>query len=352
MFRHILVPLDGSPRAEAALPVAAHLARASGGTVAFVRVVDPQRDLAPYVPSDLEEVQRMVHAEEVAARSYLRSLPGGILPADVPAETVVLCGRPATRILSEGQTRRVDLVVLCSHGSGYAEVKRQVLGSVAEEVVHHAPMPVLLLWEESAPPLGTDVQPGRPLRVLVPLAGSASAGEALVPVAQLVANLSAPGAGALHLVRVVVLPEAAQSSRSERDALLRQARDEMERAVAHLRSGPSAEPGLSLSWSIATGDDVAETINRLAEVGEPGSAGGPDLIALATHGLGEQRRWAMGSVTQRVLSTSRLPLLIVGPPRGENASSKNQGEGHKRPTGEGGASERAVQREPDLARFA
>jgi nucleotide-binding universal stress UspA family protein len=48
MFRRILVPLDGTARAEQALPVAARLARASGGTVVLLRVVNPLSELAPY----------------------------------------------------------------------------------------------------------------------------------------------------------------------------------------------------------------------------------------------------------------------------------------------------------------
>ena len=145
MFRHILVPLDGSRHAEAALPIAAHLAQVSGGTIACLRVVNPQTDLMPYVPSDLEVVQCMVHDEEVAAQSYLRTLTKEKLPADVLAEAVVLCGNPASCILSEERAGRMDLIVLCSHGSGYGEVPCRMLGSVAEEIVHHASVPVLLL---------------------------------------------------------------------------------------------------------------------------------------------------------------------------------------------------------------
>ena len=71
MFERIGVPLDGSPCAERALPVAARLARASAGTVVLLRVVDPRSGLKPYYPSDLEVVQAMVHDEQIAARNYL-----------------------------------------------------------------------------------------------------------------------------------------------------------------------------------------------------------------------------------------------------------------------------------------
>jgi nucleotide-binding universal stress UspA family protein len=320
MFRRILVPLDGTARAEQALPVAARLAGASGGTVVLLRVVNPLSELAPYYPSDSEMVRGMVEAEEATALSYLDSVTHMSLLAGVQTETAVMFGQPTSIILAEVDARRIDLVVMCSHG--HTGMKRWMLGSVAEEIVHHAPVPVLVLREERSLPLAPGGQASGPLRALVPLDGSASAQAALTPAAQLVAALSSPDRGALHLARVVVLPDAQESSQSERAAILQEARHSLESTVEHLREGlvaaPAAELKPSLSCSVTIDDDIASGICRLAEDGEgaagSGRTGGADIIAMATHGFGGLQRWAVGSVTERVLHTTRLPLLIVRPP--------------------------------------
>jgi len=320
MFRRILVPLDGSTRAEQALPVAARLAQVSGGIVVLLRVVNPLSEQAPYYPSDSEIIRAMIEAEEDTALNYLDNVTQMSLLTGVQTETSVMFGQPTTIILSEMDAHRIDLIVMCSHG--YTGMKHWMLGSVAEKIVHHAPVPVLILREERSLQLAPGVQASGPIRALVPLDGSSNAKAALTPAAQLVAALSAPARGALHLARVVVLPDAQKSGQSERDAILQKARHSLESTVELLREGlvaaTVAELNLSLSCSVTIDDDIAAGISRLAEDGkdatESGRVGGADIIAMATHGLGGLQRWAVGSVTERVLHTTRLPLLIVRPP--------------------------------------
>jgi nucleotide-binding universal stress UspA family protein len=92
--------------------------------------------------------------------------------------------------------------------------------------------------------------------------------------------------------------------------------------VEHLHEGLTvpavADLKLTITWSVAVDTDVARAIIRLAENGEDtegaGVFGGCDVIAMATHGYSGLQRWAMGSITQRVLSATTLPLLVVRPP--------------------------------------
>jgi len=78
-----------------------------------------------------------------------------------------------------------------------------------------------------------------------------------------------------------------------------------------------ADLKLPITWSVTIDDDIAAGIIRVAEDGE-GAEGvevcdGSDVIVMATHGYSGLQRWAMGSITERVLHASRLPLLIVRP---------------------------------------
>ena len=315
MFQRILVPLDGSARAEQAIPVAARLAHFSRGTVVLLRVVHFATEGVPYPTVDPSTIRTIIDAELEEAKQYVRRMTRLSSLRDVHTETDVIIGSAATTILSEIETRHSDLIVMCSHG--YTGIKRWVLGSVAEKVTHHAPVPVLVLREG----VGTPPHAEGPMRALVPLDGSVQAKAALVPAAQLVAALAAPGPGALHLTRVVVLPDEAKISTSERDAIMHKAKRYLGATAEHLREGlvasPVADLKLAITWSVTIDDDIASGIIRVAENGEDtqdtGVSGSSGLIAMATHGYSGFQCWTMGSVTERVLHATRLPLLIVRP---------------------------------------
>jgi nucleotide-binding universal stress UspA family protein len=320
MFHHILVPLDGSTRAEQALPVAARLAHASGGTLTLLQAVNLPTMVAPYPAMDPATMQMINDADVAEARRYAERVTRLSSLKNVHVETEVIVGTAAATILMVAETQHSDLIVLCSHG--YTGMKRWVLGSVAEKVVHDASIPVLMLREGGPALVGTPPRAEGPLRALVPLDGSVQAKGALVPAAQLVAALSAPGPGALHLTRVVVLPDAAKISTSEREAVMHKAKQYLRTTVEHLHAGlvaPAvADFKLAITWSVTIDDDIASGIIRVAEEGEETHnvdvADSSDLIAMVTHGYSGVQRWALGSVTERVLHATRLPLLIVPPP--------------------------------------
>ncbi len=319
MFQHVLVPLDGSARAERALPVAARLARASDGTVVLLQVVEPIIDYVSYPPVDPWLIQRTSDTEMEDARTYLESLTHVDSLQDVHTKTMVIAGQAAAAILSTVETEHIDLIVLCSHG--YTGMKRWILGSIAEKVVHHAPVPVLLLREGGPALVGTPAHAEGPLRALVPLDGSVRAKAALVPAGHLIAALAAPGPAALHLTRVVKLPDAAKLSQSEREAVMHKAKQYLSNTVEHIREGlvasPLAELRLAITWSVTIDEDIAAGILRAAEGGEDvqeaGIFGSADLIAMATHGYSGFQRWTLGSITERGLHATKLPLLIVRP---------------------------------------
>lgn len=319
MFQRILVPVDGSVRAEQALPVAAHLARATGGTIILLRVVSIPSDFQVYSTVTPDVVQASLDAAQEEARSYLDGLANHLVLAGLPLQKEVVAGvnQTATVILSIVSERKIDLVVLCSHG--YTGFKRWVLGSVAEKVVHLSPVPVLLLREGGVVPIGSQAQRHDVVRALVPLDGSAEAKAALAPAASLVVALAAPGKGALHLIRVAIEPPGHTFNPERQQAALARARRYLISTVEHIREGlvaPSiASLNLSLTWSVVPDGDVASSIINMAETGEDaegaGTAGRCDLIVMATHGYSGLQHWAMGSVTERVLRATKLPMLIV-----------------------------------------
>ncbi len=322
MFQRILVPLDGSPRAGRAIPIAARLARASGGVVILLRAVNEAHNFrSPMDVSGSSLSEPIIDANLADAERYLAELTVSPDLLDISTETVVLCGQAAPMILSAASSSHAGVIVICSHG--YTGMKRWVLGSVAEKVVHAALIPVLLLREEGSLPLGPHVDDTRSLRILVPLDGSVHAKAALVPAAYLVAALAAPNKGAMHVMQVAQpLPTMnAEEQHEEQKRMLQRARRYLSVTVRDIQDGfvahPIADLNLPVTWSIAADTNAAEAIIRVAENGgeteEAGVFNGCDVIAMATHGRGGLERWAMGSVTERVVHATTLPLLIIRP---------------------------------------
>ncbi len=335
MFQQILVPLDRSARAEQAIPVAAHIARASGGSVLLLQVVTTPIDYGPYRSHFSVLMQEKLEANHNAALYYLASVAYSKDLVGVEKNVEVLSGDPAESILSLVHTRRFNLIVMCSHG--YAGLKRWRLGRVAQKVARHSSVPVLVL-QEGAALAPTLAGAARPIQALVGLDGSALAEEVLAPVAHLVAALSVPAHGALHLLQVIRMPAADSRPRYQvflSSGSVKQAQQAAEaylKAVAdRLRQGELADLQLSITSSVAMGIDVADTIIRLAEHGE-GAIGmnvidGFDLIAMATFGRGGVQRWIMGSVADRVLGATKLPMLIVRPQRQRTENKHEMHEG-------------------------
>lgn len=336
MFKRILVPLDGSSRAEQALPIAARIARASGGSVLLLHVMTAPFQFGPYMfgpymqeATLLQEAVNAVMAESVAYLSkaaHLHDLEGA------ETKVVMFSGPVAWTIIETAKEQHVDLILLASHGrTGF---KRWALGSVAQQVVRSSLVPVLVLSEGGNVPSSAYPDRTRPLHALaatVALDGSPLAEAAIFPAANLVAALAAPAQGSLHLTRIVQLPKGDDGwgGRERMDPHLEeQAIDKaacyLRKLAGNLRDSLEREFNLSITWSVAGDTDVADALMKVAEKGNVDRGysifGGCEILALATHGRSGIQRWVLGSVTERVLGHTKLPLFIVRPQQEQHTS--------------------------------
>ena len=317
MFRHILVPLDGSSCAEQVLPVAARLARSSEGTITLLRVVDLTYDTVTYGLGASYISQNIIDDELSSAQRYLAQWSKHRLLEGIVVYTQVASGNPAAAIIAQAAQPPTDLVVISSHG--YTGVKRWLLGSVAEKVARHALVPVLVVRDKEPLHTHKSSDHGEFVRALVVMDTLPHSQAALVPAAELVAALSTADQGKLHLAQIVVPPEGI--SATEREELLQSVNQHLLSAGQSIRNqllarfGPTLRP--ELSWSAALTNDIAEGIVQIAEHGEESTAFGKmegcDLIALTTHGPSGLHLWPVGGIAERVLHETRLPLLIVHP---------------------------------------
>ncbi len=135
MFQRMLIPLDGSKRAERAIPIAARIARASGGSLIFLRVVGTQIEFGTYITEPSVLIQEALELDLTRAIDYLARIKRSNDLAGIEATVEVRSGGAAQTILDVAQMRHVDLIVMCRHGeTGF---KRWVLGSVAQQVTRH-----------------------------------------------------------------------------------------------------------------------------------------------------------------------------------------------------------------------
>ncbi|HEX2440805.1 MAG TPA: universal stress protein [Methylomirabilota bacterium] len=138
----ILVPLDGSPMAEAALTPAADLARLTGARLVLLRAGQS----ATLAMSDPVDAQIDVMQE---AQEYLEAVRARVAQAgDLSVETSAWYGPAVESIVDAARYRAADLIVMSSHGR--SGVSRLVMGSVAESVLRSTVVPILLIRPHGA----------------------------------------------------------------------------------------------------------------------------------------------------------------------------------------------------------
>ncbi|HID52577.1 MAG TPA: universal stress protein [Anaerolineae bacterium] len=145
MFKRILVPLDGSALAEAALPAAVTLAEQFNSELILFRVVTPQHFITHIDGSVYAELLVELRQQNSdAAYQYLMGVKETLADKDIAVRTVLLEDEQvAEAILENAAKMDVDTIVMSTHGRG--GISRWVYGSVADKVLRQADMPVLLI---------------------------------------------------------------------------------------------------------------------------------------------------------------------------------------------------------------
>jgi nucleotide-binding universal stress UspA family protein len=144
MYGKILVPLDGSKRAETILPHVENLAHCYGAKVVLLQVIEPlplPMDAVNPIPDMIEHEHHLKTAE-----SYLSARAGEFREKNIEVKTLLLQGPIVSEIINAAESEQVDLIAMASHGrTGLARV---FYGSVAAGVLHRIDRPLLLIRAE------------------------------------------------------------------------------------------------------------------------------------------------------------------------------------------------------------
>ncbi len=297
MYRRILVPLDGSSFAEAALPMALALSERTGADIRLITILEPVTSYAyeGWEGAALDWTQR--YLEDVLERI------ADVADGDV--DHVVRNGHTVDTLQEEAKEWGADIVVLASHGRG--TLSRLWLGSVADGFIRQATLPVLIVRPEDGAERMEDFSHSF-RTILVPLDGSELAETAL----EHAVDFGELFGATYHLTRVVsypvdlaspYLPHTTQMNQEVVEEAKRSAEAYLKARAAELR-----KKGLDVTTSVVTDPQPGHAIiQEMAEVGA-------DLVAMSTHGRRGLSRVMLGSTSDKVLRGLHQPLLLYRPP--------------------------------------
>ena len=302
MLKRILVPLDGSAIAAKALVQASRLLRTPGSEVILVQAIDSLAIEASARATLLPRLRQ-------EAREYLAGVAKPLESAGVRVRALVREGLPWEQILEAAGREAATLIVMTSHGrTGLA---RWLIGSVTEKVVRAAAIPTLVLRSFVPGPGGIPVSaPDTELairKLLVPLDDGELSLAALEPASTLAGAFGA-SVVLVHVESRLGYPIGAFTARL------------VDPPPAPRAGPPPKDPNkfMDFAGELLAGRNLTVTVLRVG--GDPASRildlpaeMGADAIVMATRGRGGLSRFFLGSVTDKVLRHSHLPMLIVAP---------------------------------------
>lgn len=299
MFNKILVPLDGSPLAEAVLPYGERFAQSFGGQITILSVLGTLtlRELENRIVARIEARRTPLRTE------YLKEVVGDLASRGVKARSRLLSGEPSQCIVDYAQRNGYDLIAMSTHGR--TGINRWAYGSVADWVMHNTGTPLLLVrpGKKVTADLGSALR-----KVVVPLDGSPAAEAALdygIPIAQAM-KLK------MQLVRVVTPItfmsdqfSEGYSESAEIAAITEQSREMAEEYLLGIRErlvSPENQTNV-----IASVGNPAEVITRMTrEVSNT-------LVVMTSHARSGIARTVFGSVAESVVRSCHGPTLVLRP---------------------------------------
>lgn len=294
-LNRILVPLDGSRLAESVLPAAQALANCFKASIYLLHVVEER------APETIHGETHLTTAR--AAGSYLAGIAGRLSTSE-PVQLHVHERKEqdvAQSIALHAVELESDLVALCTHGRG--GVRRVLSGSIAQQVLKQAGLPLLLVRPQQPSELGAEF---RLQTILVALDGTKEA-EAALPLTAAIASACGAGVRLMSVVPTVqtISGDRAAAARLTPISTAAMLDAEEEAARNYLATLVARLPSQQIATDLVV--ERGDTLPVLAEA----AGKGVDLIVLATHGRAGVGALWVGSVASGLASRVRQPLLLV-----------------------------------------
>jgi nucleotide-binding universal stress UspA family protein len=310
MFRHLLLPLDGTAMAERVIPVARGLAQASDARITLVHVIERS---APKQRHGQEHLQ-----DQDSAQAYLRALVAREFPSSPRVDWHVhdeATGNVAESLALHTQEFSPDLLVMCAHGNQWwrerfsGNLAQRLLHAIKDRLPTKIPVPVLLVQPDEQ---GHVEYPFH--HILVPMDGADQHEQGLGAAAQLALQLKIP----MLLFTAIPPTDALKGKDSATAAFLPRATEE----VLHLAEQEAArhltvhvrelqETGVSASGRVMRVDPAEGVLATAREMHS-------DLIVLGTHAQSATQAFWSASMTPKILHRAHASFLLApaeGSPR-------------------------------------
>jgi Universal stress protein UspA and related nucleotide-binding proteins len=296
MFKHILLPLDGSPLSETAVPVVAYLAEKLLAQVTLLHVIEKN------APEKIHGQKHLVNEEE--ACDYLAQLAEKSFPKQVEVYRHVHTeevDRVSASIVQHSDEFDPDLIVMCAHGEG--GLHDFVVGNIAQQVIAAGSVPVLLLQ----PRLDDRSHFEGFERILIAMDGNPEHESGFEIASELAQALPA----AVHLIQVVPTLSTLSAKQSATGTLLPV-------TTAALLDIDEESAGEYLEEKMQTLQAQKIAVSAEVERGDPArgvvqsaEAYHAQLIVLGTHGKSGLNAFWTGSVAPKIVEQTQTPILLV-----------------------------------------
>ena len=296
MYSKILIPLDGSQTSAKVLPFARTLAGTLRLPVELLEVVDIAAATAHLAADRARYLDRIIAQGETASREHLNEIAATFPGLHVTC--TVVRGRAADAIIERAEAEKGTLIPMATHGR--SGINRWMMGSVAEKVLRGTTAPLFLVRAGEA-----GAEPPAALKsIVVPLDGSELAESVLPTVTEVGGKLGLE----VVLCRAYELAASVYYGREDYlpkyEEILRDMKRVVEDYLAKKADALRAAGLAKVSW-VALEGGGAEAIVGYANSRHDA------LVAMCTHGRSGVSRWALGSVTEKVVRHADEPVLVV-----------------------------------------
>jgi nucleotide-binding universal stress UspA family protein len=295
MFERILLPLDGSELAEAAIPYVRDLAGQLEAEVYLLHACPPEHQA--------HHRMHQIYLDSMAENLKLWIKENYHPKQEPKIQAAVMLGDPVMVIFNYIKQKSINMVALTSHGT--SGLREWAMGSVADKVVRRAGIPTLLIRIKK----GRSVPQKKGLiqKILLPLDTSA-ASKIAVPYAVELAKALKANITLFSMVKTIYAYAADTSMGTNLsfdgnsiDAASKKFTDEYLQGIENEIDGA----GVEVTHTSSIGLDAAQEILEMEKKIQP------DLVVMATRGRSNIARWVLGSVAEKVLVEGDRPILMV-----------------------------------------
>ncbi len=300
-MKKILWATDGSKEAERALNYAEYMATKAEASILGVHVIPlPVQLLYENLEDSKEHLNSRRAVIENAVADRFEEVTEKLKKSGIKFEGVILKGKPSDKIREFAKKKKADLIVLGKHGHGFIE--SMLAGSETIKILKGSHIPVLAIKDESKK------RSTRFRNILVPI-DLTECSDTAVSYALSLAQITDAKIRVIYVLRLDMYAQDLPVSALQ--MVIDEAKKDLIQRVAKTKKAYERKKNSSKDIKVAT--EVIHGMSEAVTISNYARKNNIDLIAIHTHGRSGITKFLLGSVTERVLSSSKCSVLAMKP---------------------------------------